>query len=54
MGQFGFAFDGDVAAEVELFLQLDSLRLRVHDAVFVFGARFACGNDNNTKGNGMG
>lgn len=42
MCQLRFALDGDVSTKVELLLQLHSLRLRVHDAVFVFGARFAC------------
>lgn len=42
MCQFGLALDGDVATEVKLLLQLDTLRFRVHDAVLVFGARLAC------------
>lgn len=41
-GQLGFTADGDVAAVVELLLQLEPLVVGVDNPVFVLGSRFAC------------
>jgi hypothetical protein len=41
-GEFRFASDGDVPRVVKLFFQFQPLVVTVDDAVFVFGARFAC------------
>jgi hypothetical protein len=41
-GEFRFASDGDIPRVVKLFFQFQPLVVTVDDAVFVFGARFAC------------